>query len=154
MWSPLDIYKCWLFGITTLVHFCFPFFYDLCSPKFGQFRRRLFAETQTAAEWFCVCLNGRSKETCRRWTTCLWATQHGGVPINTKRVWSRRLIETSWGRPFRQAKNRERICVRRTPPRNCSNVVVHKNQVKRIPLTNSAIPSKIARNIDVSRGII
>ena len=86
--------------------------------------------------------------------TPVWSTQHRGVPIYSKRVCPRRLISTSWGRPFRQTKNCERICVRRTPPRNCSNVVVHKNQVKRIPLTNSAISSKIARNIDVSRGII
>ena len=27
----------------------FPFFYNLCPPKFGQFRRRLFAGTQTAS---------------------------------------------------------------------------------------------------------
>ena len=118
--------------------------YDLCPPKFGQFRWRLFAGTKTASEWFRVCLNGRSKDTCRR-RTPVWSTQCRNFSIHMKRVWTRRLIAISWGRPFRQTRNRERICVRRTPSRNGSNVVVHKIQVKWIPLSNSAILSQIVR---------
>ena len=57
--------------------------------------------------------------------------------------------QVSQSAPLRQTRNFERICVRRTPTRNGSNVVVHKNQEKNVLLPNSAIPSEIAEKKSV-----
>ena len=83
-------------------------FDDLCSFKFRQWTRYRPSNKDTS-DGFRVCLNGRSKKTCRRRATV--CEQHCIVALRCTRseFCTRRLISIFWGRPFRQARIFERI---------------------------------------------
>ena len=127
-------------------------FDDLCSFKFRQWTRYRPSNKDTS-DGFRVCLNGRSKKTCRRRATVCEQHCCSGVPIDTKRVLHKAAHIDFLRTPFRQARIFERIFLGRTRSRRSRSVARTQKLSPAEIFANSMILSKTVICLDASRRV-